>query len=232
MKLKYSIFILGALTFLASCDKVDNYEEPDAFFTGQVVYNNEPIRVGSNQVDFQLWQSGFGKETPLGVTLDQEGKFSARLYSGDYRLAFVKGQGPFRTNIINEQQLDTIFVDLNGNTEMNIEVTPYYLIESAEFTKSGTTIVGKCSINKIIADSDAKDIERVTLYVNKTQFVSDNGDYNIIASDGDFSDLNNINISVDLPETTVNREQLYARIGVRMVGVEDMIFSPVEKIDL
>ena len=85
---------------------------------------------------------------------------------------------------------------------------------------------------QIIADSDAKDIERVTLYVNKTQFVSDNGDYNIIASDGDFSDLNNINISVDLPETTVNREQLYARIGVRMVGVEDMIFSPVEKIDL
>ncbi|MDG3583859.1 DUF3823 domain-containing protein [Galbibacter pacificus] len=232
MKARYLIILIGAFIILASCNDIDNFDEPGTFLTGNVVYNQDPVPVGNNEVEFQLWQPGFGTLTPLGVRIAQDGSFSARLYNGDYKLVFVDGQGPFRTNIVNEQQQDTIFIDIDGDKEISIEVTPYYLIQNASFNKTGNSIEGTCRLEKIITDADAKNIERVTLYVNETQFVSDNGDYNDARIDGDFTNPNAVSMTVEIPEMLASKEYLYTRIGVKIAGVEDMIYSQVEKIDL
>lgn len=230
--IKYSIVLLGIATLLHSCEDIDNFDEPKTFLTGHVSYQGDSIYLGNNEVEFQLWQSGFGKLTPLGVRLDQDGTFSARLFDGQYKLVFVKGQGPFRTNIINDQQLDTILIDLKGDQQTAIEVTPYFMVRNANFQNTASTISGSCAIEQIITDVDAKTVERVTLYVNETQFVSDNGDFNAARADADINDLSSINVTVNLPEHLTSKPYVFARFGVKIAGVEDMIYSKVEKIKL
>lgn len=215
---------------LGSCE-IDNYDEPEAMFTGQITYQGEPIRVETDEVRFQLWQSGFGKEGPLDVHVAQDGSFSALFFSGDYRLDFIDGQGPFRANIVNEQQGDTIYVSLNGDTTMDLEVTPYYMIRNAEFTNSGSTVQASANLEQIITGEDGRTVERVTLYLNDSQFVSENSDENIARTDADLTDPTSIDVSLDIP-ADYNNDYIFARIGVKIAGVEDMLYSRVEKFDL
>lgn len=233
MKTKYYVLLLGSLLVLASCD-IDNYDEPESFLQGQIMYNGDPINVGYNELGFELWQPGFGKLAPIDVPVAQDGTYSSRLFDGNYKLVFRDNQGPFKTNIVNAQQKDTIFVALSGDQTLNIEVTPYYMIRNAQFAKSGDNITATCSVEQIITGADARDIERVTLYINVTQFVSDFGEANKARADGDFTDPNNISLSVGMLDFFPNatRDYVFARIGVKIAGVEDMIYSPVEKVAL
>jgi hypothetical protein len=71
----------------------------------------------------------------------------------------------------------------------------------------------------------------VSLYVNKTQFVS--GADNIAIKDmvgTDIADPNNISLTVKVPPIVPKQNYVFARIGLKIAGVEDMIFSPVQKI--
>lgn len=224
MKTKYFILLLGLSLGLASCE-IDNYDEPNAVFSGQITYEGEPIGVAYNDVRFQLWQSGFGNEGPIDVHLDQDGSFSTHLFNGSYRLSFIEGQGPF------EAQQDTLQIDLQGNTNQDIEVTPYYMIRNANFNQTGNSVQGSANLEQIITGEDSREIEHVTLYLNRTQFVSHTGDGNIAHSDADLEDLNNLTMEVDIPDD-LNQDYVFARIGVRIQGEEDMLFSEVEKIDL
>jgi hypothetical protein len=228
MKAIYSVLFLGLILGLASCE-IDNYDEPDGLFTGQITYQGDPIMVGYNEVRFQLWQSGFGNEGPIDVHVDQDGSFSARMFNGNYRLNLLDGQGPFKANFVNEQVGDTILVDLNGDTNLNIEVTPYYMVRNPQFSISGNTVEASASLEQIITGEDARNIDHVTLYLNSTKFVSNNNDENIARGDADISELSNLSMLVDIPEN-ITQDYIFARIGIRISGVEDMIFSPIEKL--
>lgn len=230
MKTRYSVLFLGAILAMGSCE-IDNYDEPQAMFTGQITYQGEPIRVETDEVRFQLWQSGFGKEGPLDVHVAQDGSFSSLFFDGDYRLDFISGQGPFRANIVNAQQGDTIFVTMNGDTHMDLEVTPYYMIRNAEMGLSGSTVQASATLEQVITDEDARDVERVTLYLNDSQFVSDNSDENIARTDADLADPTSVDVALDIP-SDYNNPYIFARIGVKIAGVEDMIYSQVQKLDL
>jgi hypothetical protein len=131
---------------------------------------------------------------------------------------------------VNEQLGDTILLDLNGDQNINLEVTPYYMIRNSQYNMTGSTsIEASTSLEQIITGEDAKDVERVTLYLNSTIFVSSNNDENIARGDADISDLSNLSMSVDIPEN-YTKDYIFARIGVKISGVEDMIYSPVEKL--
>ena len=74
MKAKYYIIFLGLMGLLVSCE-IDNFDEPQSFLTGSVMYSGTPIQVGVNEVGFELWQPGFGKSGALGVPLNDDGSF-------------------------------------------------------------------------------------------------------------------------------------------------------------
>ena len=229
MKTINYIAIAVMLCLFASCE-IDNYKAPNSFLTGRIVYNGDPIQVRSDEVRFQIWQSGFGTEGPLDSYINQDGSYSSRLFDGNYRLVFVNGEGPFKTIVKNAQQLDTIFVNLKGNQTMDIEVLPYYMIRNEQFSKSGSTIVASCKIEKIITDANAKNIDRVTLYLNTTPWVSSDGTEHDADVNGDFSNLNAINLSANIPQSSINKGFTYARIGVKISGIQDEIYSSVQKI--
>lgn len=117
MKTIYLYIVVGLLFIVSSCE-IDNYEKPNAIFSGAVTYNGDTIQVADSEVRFQLYQPGYGLDGPFDVWIDQDGSYSGRLSSGVIKVKFLDGQGPWRA------PADTIFVDLQGSTEMNLEVTP------------------------------------------------------------------------------------------------------------
>jgi len=224
--------MIGALiaVLFASCKK-DNYDAPEADFTGRIVYKGEPISVQYGQVNFELWQSGFGNYSALNVNVSQDGTYSAKLFNGDYKLVFSPNQGPFlwKKNAAGRQ--DTIAVNISGSKTMDIEVMPYYMIRGATLTAAAGKVNAFCKLEKIITSADGKDIENVSLYINKTQFVD--GSNNIATqqiSGTAIADLNNLNMSVTIPGITPTQNYVFARIGVKIAGVDDLIFTPVSKI--
>jgi len=226
-KLKFIFTLLVATAIFASCDW-DNYDEPESFLKGTIVYNGEPINVSYNDVNFQLWEPGWELSYPIDVVIDQDGTYSALLFNGSYKLVFPDGQGPFRT-----VGADTLDVNLNGDQNMDIEVEPYYMIRNAQFSAAGGNVTATFQAEKIITDADARDIERVNLYVNKSQFVDFRT--NIASTEiggGDIADANSISMSVAVPEITPTQSYVYARVGLKVAGREDMIFSSVQRIDL
>ena len=224
-------FIIAAVAVLFSSCKKDNYDAPAADFTGRIVYKGEAINVQYGQVNFELWQSGFGNYSALNVNVNQDGNYSAKLFDGDYKLVFSPNQGSFlwKKNAAGRQ--DTIAVNINGSKTMDIEVMPYYMIRGATLTTASGKINGFCKLEKIITNADGKDIESVSLYINKTQFVDGSNNIATQQLNGTaIADLNNLNMSVSIPAMTPTQNYVFARIGVKIAGVDDLIFTPVTKI--
>lgn len=227
----YSLFITLLTMGMASCS-MDNYDAPSVSFKGRIVYKGEPINVETDQVRFQLWESGWGKLAPIDVAISQEGNYSAMLFAAKYKMIFPKGEGPFMTNTVNEIQKDTVFLTVSENSNADIEVRPYYMIRTANFAKGTNAITASCSIEKIITDANAKNIERVYLFINKTQFVSRANNIKSVDIAGSaITDVGKINFSVDVPSISPNQNYVYARIGLKISGVEDMLFSSVQKVE-
>ncbi|MCE7065461.1 DUF3823 domain-containing protein [Dyadobacter sp. CY326] len=232
MKIRFHILSLLALIALfAACEK-DNFTEPKSTLSGQIVYNGEPIGVEYNQVRLQLWQPGFGKLAAIDAQVDQDGSYSAVLFNGKYKLVVPKGRGPFRTTEKDAAAKDTLFVSLEGNQKVDVEVTPYYMIRTPQFNGGESKVAATFKLEKIISGVNAKDIERVSLFINKTQLVSRANNVGVTDIAGaDIKNLNAIALSTDIPALVPTQKYVFARIGVKIKDVEDMIFSPVQKVD-
>lgn len=233
MKIKWHpiILFLAGIVLLSSC-AYDNYAPPSSKFSGAILYKNDSINVSYNNVTFQLWQSGFGKLTPINVTVDQNGSFSALLFNGDYKLVFPAGQGPFESLINAKTNSDTISVHIQGNTNLDIQVLPYYMISNSKFSVNDSTVTATCKVEKIINDSTAQDIQSISLYLSKTVFVDGRTSVSTATVNGsNLTDMNNISLSTRIPAMIPAQHYIFARIGVRINNVEDMIFSPVVKLE-
>ena len=235
MKSIFKYIVIPALFLSVYSCKKDNRSAPGTFLTGAIMYKGDSINVERNQVPYQLYQYGFGKVGQIGnnTTFQQNGSYSQVLYDGDYKLIIPNGQGPFLWKKDANGNPDSLAISLKGNQTVNLEVTPYYMIRNAQITASGGIVTANFKVEKIITDSLAKDIERVSLYINKTQFVSA-GD-NIALKDmagSSITDPNNITLTVTVPAITPTQNYIFARVGVKIANVEDMIFSPLQKIPL
>ena len=231
MKIKFQYIWLPALVIsLAACKK-DNYSAPSSTLNGKIQYQGEAIQVEYNKVSFELYQYGFGRVGAIGSSFAQDGTYSALLFDGDYKLIIPNGQGPFKWPQTSAGKPDSVAISLKGNKTMDLDVIPYYMIRSPKFAASSGKVTASFKIDKIVTDATAKDIEVITLYINKTQFVS--GDFNnaraSIAGSA-IVDPNNINLEVNIPAMVPEQNYIFARIGLKIAGVEDRIFSPVEKL--
>jgi hypothetical protein len=221
--------VFSASAFL-SCKK-DNYSPPESRLTGALLYNGDSIGVEYNQVPFQLYQYGFGKVGPIQGTFAQNGGLDALLFNGDYKFIIPNGQGPFLWKQTTSGEPDSLAITMSGDQNVDIEVTPYYMIRDAQISGGSGIVTATFKAEKIILDSNAKDIERVSLFINKTQFAS--GANNIATADlngSDIADPNNISLSVTVPALP-GQSYIFARVGLKIAGVEDMIFSPLKMVN-
>ncbi|MCE7053434.1 DUF3823 domain-containing protein [Algoriphagus sp. AGSA1] len=232
MNFKNILGMMGIAASLISCS-YDNYDEPNFQLDGRIVYQGEPIGVSYNDVYIELWESGWQRLGNIGVAVDQDGSYSSLLFKGDYKMIIPDNQGPFMK--INNEQTgnDTIPVNLTGSQTIDIEVLPYYMIRNTDISGGGNKVSATFDLDQIITGDDSRNIQEVSLYVSKTFFV-DNRTSIATANrgGGDLEDLSAITLEVDVPERVPAQNYGYARIGVRIQGVEDMIFSEIAKVNL
>ncbi|OOQ57328.1 DUF3823 domain-containing protein [Mucilaginibacter pedocola] len=238
MKIKFH-YIIIALLFAATGCKKDNYEAPNVTLSGHLVYQGENVNVEFGRVPFLLFQSGFQLNKPIEGNFDQDGKYSVKTFAGNYKLTMSANQGPFLWKELGSGKRDTVAINLTGDQTVDLEVTPFYMVRQPVFTAAaGRKINATFNLEKVITDANAKNIERVYLYMSKTQFVS--SAYSLPAPDGTpivtsiagsaLTSLNNISMSITAPELVPAQNYYFVRIGVKIDGVEDMIFSPVAKV--
>ncbi len=226
---------VALLVFTLVACKKDNYEAPTSMLSGALLYNKDTVYVEYDRVPYQLFQYGFGKVGPISGAFTQEGTYSSLLFDGTYKFTIQPGQGPFKWKEIAPGVPDSLDIEVRGNTIFDIAVTPYYMIDRVSITASGRNVSANFGIAKIVTDADEKDVERVNLYINKTQFVSGTNDYNITSAElngTDITDLNTISLTAEVPEITPTQNYAFARVGLKIVGVEDMMFSKVIRINL
>lgn len=228
MKILSYFSLIVLLVAVNACNKKDNYSPPQSQLTGALLYNGDSIYLEYNRVPYQIYQYGFGKLGPIEQQFTQSGTINSLLFDGDYKFIVPNGQGPFLWPKTSGGSPDSLDIKINGKQNLDIEVTPYYMIRNANITANGSTVSASCKVEKIVTDANAKDIESVTLYVNKSQFVSGTNNLGSNTVNGsDITDPNNISFSVDRPSITPAQNYVYARIGLKIAGVEDMIFSPL-----
>jgi len=231
MKIKFHyILFLAISTVLYSCKK-DNYEAPKASLTGRIVYKGEPLNFEYNRVTYELYQPGFGKTGPITSIFTPEGSFVHLLFDGNYKMVVPAGQGPFVWKQTAAGKPDSVAITLKGSTNLDIEVLPYFMVKSPLISYAAGKVTGTCKLEKIVTDANAKTIERVTLYISKTQFAdSQTNVASVNLAGAAITDLNNVSLSVTVPVLTPTQNYVFASIGVKFSGVDDMIFAPTKKI--
>ena len=221
MKIKHLVNISAIILFLSqySCG-LDNYDEPQSVLTGKVTYQSENIgiRGSGNKVQMQLYQDGYALKTAIPVYITQDGTFQAVLFDGVYKLIHRDNNGPW----VNTR--DTMTVVVKGNTQCEYPVSPYYLIRNESFSVDGNTLKARLNLEEITA---GKTISSVFLVVNKTVYVDDVSQVARINLSNP-KQLDNITVEMDLSNRT--EKILFARIGVQMAGVNDILFSKIEQI--
>ncbi len=223
MKRILNILSIGLfLALITGCGK-DNYDEPNAFLTGKIVYNGETLQLrGTGEaVQLQLYQDGFAKKDPIAVYIGQDGTFSAKLFNGEYKLVTRDNNGPW----INTR--DTTIVNVNGSTNIELNVTPYFTISDAQISIASNMMNVSFTINQIV--SSAK-INRVILILSKTQFADD---INYVFRK-DISDVSPgfVNLSADFSDNrdVTDAKALFGRVAVYTDGVDQAIYSSVIKL--
>lgn len=233
MKIKlHYILVLIAMTVL-SCKK-DTYKAPSLLLTGKLVYKGEPLQLQYNQIGYELYQYGFGLVGSINQFFTQEGNYSSMLFAGDYKLTVPNGSVPFVWKQTAAGRPDSLSISLNDSKTFDIEVTPYYMIRSPQLSAVGGKVKASFKVEKIVTDpATAKDIDKVVLLINKTQFVSDDGNERLNSTNllgTAITDPNNINLEVSIPAIVPTQNYIFARIGLRIKGLNSYIFSPVQKI--
>ncbi|WP_425885088.1 DUF3823 domain-containing protein [Parabacteroides sp. ASD2025] len=223
MKIVSNIFsIILLLVLFSGCGK-DNFDAPESKLVGRVTYQGQALNVrGTGEaVQLQLYQDGYEKNDPISVFVGQDGTFSALLFDGEYRLTTRDGNGPW----VNSHE--SVTVHLNGHTEVNLEVTPYFTISNEQLSVAGSVMNASFTINQIVPEAK---ISRVMLLLSKTQFADDVN--NLFRQD--FSDVTpgSMNLSANIGGNTeiAKAKALYARVGVLANGADQAIYSPVVRL--
>ncbi|MDB5262175.1 MAG: hypothetical protein JWQ14_1456 [Adhaeribacter sp.] len=232
MKLNiYSYLTVLLALVMAGCE-YDNYEPPKATLTGKVVYNGQPVGVRSNAVRLELRQPGpeypLWRTTPININIAQDGTFSAVLFDGNYKLTRVRGNGPW------VDQTDTINVEVRGSAAVEVPVNPFFLIKDEQIKKGSTAIDATFNLQHV---NTTRQLERVNLYVSGTTIVDANNQ--TASAQKVASAITNLNqpvtLSVNissLPAALAGKQYVFARIGVKTVGIQELAYSAPVKIML
>jgi hypothetical protein len=214
---------------LAGCGEYDNFEPPKSTLTGTVVYNGQAVGVRSGTVRLELRQPGkdypIWKANKIDVHVSQDGTFSAVLFDGSYKLTRVRGNGPWA------DLTDTIDVKVSGGATVEVPVEPFFLIKNETFQKNGNAINTSFTLQR---GNTSRNLERVNLYLSSTTIVdATNQAANREKLAAAITDLSQpVDLTIDIPAGLAGKPYVFARIGVKTRGVEELAYSAPVKIQL
>jgi hypothetical protein len=207
---------------LAGCEK-DNRTPPQSSLKGRVVYNKEPIGVRSGGVSFEIWQHDYQLFRKIALNIAQDGSFAALLFDGDYKLVRAKGAGPWADNS------DSIDVHVSGAASIDIPVDPYFIIRSETFVKSGSTITATFTVQKV---NTSNTLEAVRIYIGPNYILDQNNNSANVQKAAPIDLSGTVTLSVAIPASLAAENYIYARVGVKTTGINELMYSASQKVQL
>lgn len=225
MKSKFLALAGIASVLLFSGCKKDNYEAPTSVISGRIVSGGSPVGVRSDGVQLELWQPGYAFFNKLPVFVKWDGTFSVKTFDGNYKLTRLKGNGPWADNT------DTINIELRGSATVDVPVDPYFVIKNETFTRSGNTINATLNLQRI---NTTKALEVVRLYIGGTTILDQvRNDAVVSRAANTITDLTQpITLSGTIPAAVAAKGYVYVRVGVKTVGVAELLYSQPQLISL
>ena len=224
MKKKW-LYLL-TLTFaasLVSCE-LDNIDAPSARLEGNVVYEGENLNVRSNSAQLELWQDGYALNEFIPVFIAQDGSYSASLFNGEYKLV-RKGGDPWLP-----QLNDTIIVQVNGNTLLDVPVTPYFTIKNEAYSVSGNTINATFDVNQIV---DSSFLQEVVIVLGESVLVDENIQDAIASYSADTINIDSsTSLSIEIPENMRDLEYLFIRTALKSNSSNEYIYTNSYRLEL
>lgn len=216
------LLVLGFV--VASCE-YDNFEEPKSTLTGRIVYEGEPLGVRNQGVQLELWQHGYDLFQKIPVYVSQDGTFSATLFDGDYKLTLIRGNGPWM------DQTDSLDISLNGSQAIDVEVAPYFTLDEPSYEIVNDTIVrASFVVNQINAGST---VELAAVYLGRTSLtdrVRKEKEEEIFGNQ--ITPGSPVSVDVTIPNGLRGRRDLFVRVGVKTLGVEELLYSHVDNVSI
>lgn len=218
--LLYTVFAGLSLSAIFSACGVDNYDEPDHWIKGHIVYDGKPLGLrGTNQsVSIELWERGYGKEAAQVVFVGQDGSFSTATY-GKYsvRLVAKDNLGPW------ENRHDTVYIDnVQKTTTVDYPVVPYFTISDESYEVSPDSIItAKFTVTQV---SENAQVGTMGLIVNKTRFVDLSNNCNLKGTGG-ASRTGEVTLTLDIKDVMKSQKFLFARVYVKPGGCDEAVYS-------
>ena len=208
---------------LAGCE-LDNFDAPKAMLEGQVTYQGEPISVRSNSAEFQIWQDGYALNELIPVFIAQDGTYSVSLFEGEYKLV-RRGGDPWLP-----QLNDTIVVQVSGNTQVDVPVTPYINISNENFQMNGSTLSANFQIDQIVADTN---VQEISIMLSRNILLDRNiNDFNKVIELESFEFGTSNSVAIEIPESLRDEGYLFVRIGAKSSMANELIYTNAQQIDL
>lgn len=240
------IVVVVAGIFFSSCE-YDNYDEPNVEFSGTLMNGDNPLdtRWGVLFKLYQYKEDGFADAgaRSIDVFVDQEGKFSSKLFPGRYKMVvyseggvnYIYNWNDFPTN--SGGNLDTLYFTLDKNKKLDFSVTPFYEIKDFEAFYRNDSIISRFTIKKNTDRTDTQVLfRRVAALVSPTIHV--NNDTELLATKTGATVDTPIEIKCSLKDYYSNtyyknnfRDYAYVRIAVslRLTGQES-VYSKIIKV--
>ena len=221
-KLFLNIMLATAVAFcLGSCG-YDNFDEPESMLAGNIQYNGQNLQLqgSAGSIQLQAYQSGYELKSPITIYVNQDGRFSARLFNGHYKIVTKDNNGPW----VNKR--DTVEVDVKGNTEVNIPVTPYFLLSDYNCSLSGNLLTVSFRIQQIV---NTATMAYGTICIGRTSIVDEqNNAFQIRLNASQLTVGANsfsFNLTDEQKKAISGAVKVTARVGLRTVDADKSIYT-------
>ena len=221
----------ASIVLIASCSKeLDNRKYPQSRISGSFLYNGQPVTImgtasdagGSNML--QLTQNDPSRFIAGNIRMfaKGDGTFTILTYDGDYTLNVTPGKGPW-------QQPPAATFTLKGEAKVDFNVTPYYWMSDYKSTFVDSVFTATFKLEKIVPTAN---LERVVIYFGTTIITDITSKQAERVIPGIVP--GNVTVSFNLKNLTTaekvtlrNTGTTYASVGVKTVGVSDLLYSKV-----
>lgn len=166
----YSILSLFAAFGFTSCMEVDNFDGPEAYYTGKIIdrTTGQPVLASQGECKVRLWEMSYSTNpSPQDIPVKQDGTFkNTKLFNGTYD---VEPRGAW-------WPVEKHRVPIGRHTEEDIiEVTPYlHIIDfTMDYDAEANELIVSCRLSAPITEG-LPNIRSVRPFLSLNQFCGSN----------------------------------------------------------
>jgi hypothetical protein len=141
-KIKYIIILIASLGSLVSCE-LDEMQGPNAGLYGSIIDDTTGELIEQDIIrggELEIREQGFENVSPQTLNYKVDGTYAdTKLFANKYKVF------PLLTNF---HPIDTMLVDINGQTKLDLVVSPYIRILNPSITLTGNVVTATFSLEQ------------------------------------------------------------------------------------